>query len=185
MRRSPIALLLAAAAVLGGCGVEDPYADNAIPRPSRPPTKSPPKTTPRAPRAPAPPRPAAGARSAPERAAASYAAAQGNYTPDSYRRQHRAMVALAGGPLRAELTRTPLGVLARGIEQAGASATTTVLATRLEPGRGKERSVTVAARQVVRTTSEGGRAAAEYLYFRATVDRRHARWRVLRFEASQ
>jgi len=183
MRPLPIPLVLAAAS-LAGCGVKDPYAENTITGPGRPPAKAPPKKTPRAPLDPQP-APASATRSAPERTAAAYAAAQGNYTPQSYRRQYRAMVALAGGPLRAELTRTPLGVVARGIEQAGASAATAVLATSLEPGQGSERAVTVAARQVVRTDAEAGRPGAEYLYYRAIVRRGRGRggWRVSRFEA--
>ena len=181
MRRRSTPLLLVAVA-LGGCGVGDPYADNTIGGPKRPPAESSPKTPPPAP-VQGPPARTPRARSAPERAGAAYAVAQGNYTPQTYRRQYRAMVALAAGPLRAELTRTPLTVIARGIEEAGASAATSVLATRPDPGQGGERAVTIAARQVVRTTSEAGRPGAEYLYFRAALRRVRGGWRVARFEA--
>ena len=182
MRRQLIALLLTAA-TLTGCGVEDPYAGKGLTGqdnpPSKPAAKAPPIAAPR-------PEPLQDARrqaSAPERAAAAYATAQGNYTPASYRRQYRAMVALAAGELRRELTRMPLAVIARGIDEAGTSATTAVLATTLETGQGGERVATVAARQVVRTTSEAGRPGPEYVYYRATVRRIGAGWRVVRFEA--
>jgi hypothetical protein len=187
VRRHPIPLLLTttALAALAGCGVKDPYAGKGITGPQHPPPTT--ATTPRA----SPPLP----RQAPmrpdwrpspaERTAAAYTTAQGNYSPRSYRRQYRAMVALTSGALRRELTRTPLAVLARGIDQAGASAATTVLATTLEPGQGPQRTATVAARQTVRTTSEAGRPGREYIYYRATLRRGRGGWRVVRFEPTR
>ncbi len=188
MKRHPIPLLaaLAIAVATAGCGVDDPYAANTTttrrpPPPSRdtPPPASRPSTTP------PPAGRASKRRTAPERTAAAYAAAQGNYTPANYRRQHRAMAALSAGPLRRELTRTPVAVIAQGIRESGTQAATTVLATARDPRRGKSQIVTVALRQLLATTSEAGRPGPEYLYYRATLTHTHTGWRVVQFALTQ
>lgn len=182
MKRHSIPLLaaLAIAVAVAGCGVEDPYAGTTTTQgpPPRAATTPPPAAPPHVP---APAGRASRRRSAPERTAAAYAAAQGNYTPANYRRQHRAMAALSAGPLRRELTRTPVAVIAQGIRESGTQAATTVLATARDPGRGTSQIVTVALRQLLRTTSEAGRPGPEYLYYRATLTHTHTGWRVVEF----
>jgi hypothetical protein len=158
-----------------GCGLADPYTQPHTPHL----TAHSPTTVPTDPTRP----PLRCAAWTPRCVAALFAAAQGTYTPRGYPRQHARMVSLSVGALRRQLTRTPARVIAAGLRHNNTHARAGVLATTTERRSRSSAVVVVAVRQLLRSGSEPGEPAPEYLYFRAVVRGRPAGWRVAAFQA--